>query len=497
MINKAQVPNGSTSDTVREVTGTEQKPSGGSEEQYEVDGESSSHGDETMRDTLEGSSDASDSLPDGAPQGRKRKREASALDDIEDRYMRRMGRKEENAAKEKGELENQNDEESSSDGEISEESSAESGQHPVHESLTNKNDEIERSNRTVFLGNVSTQAIRSKSSKKILQKHLTSFLPALPESTGPHRIESIRFRSTAFAGGNHIPKRASFAHKEVMDETTPSTNAYVVYSSVPAARKAPSVLNGTVVLDRHLRVDSVAHPSEINHKRCVFVGNLDFVDQAADDGDAEQKKKKRTAPADVEEGLWRVFNNIQDIANSDETGENKEKKKSKHDGNNASENGKAIVESVRVIRDRATRVGKGFAYVQFHDANHVEAALLADGKKFKPMLPRKLRVVRAKKVISNKKNGQAATKAKSKAKAGSVGGEERRTLHGRAAKLFGKGGAAKLKRGDSESAVFEGHRATSNDGSRVKVKTKSRGSKGKPKTRSTRRAAAYRASSGK
>ena len=50
---------------------------------------------------------------------------------------------------------------------------------------------------------------------------------------------------------------------------------------------------------------------------------------------AAAKKVRERAPADVEEGLWREF-------------------------------GKAgTVESVRVVRDGKTRVGKGFAYVQF------------------------------------------------------------------------------------------------------------------------------------
>ena len=126
-----------------------------------------------------------------------------------------------------------------------------------------------------------------------------------------------------------------------MNATTKSTNAYVVYSTAIAAREAVKQLNGTVVLDRHLRVDGVAHPAATDHRRCVFVGNLGFVDdesaiRAAEDQErGEKKARKQKAPADVEEGLWQQF-------------------------------GKAgTVESVRVVRDKTTRVGKGFAYVQF------------------------------------------------------------------------------------------------------------------------------------
>ena len=112
-----------------------------------------------------------------------------------------------------------------------------------------------------------------------------------------------------------------------------------MYSIRAAARESARRLNGTVVLDRHLRVDEVSHPAKIDHRRCVFVGNLGFVDdesQIKAVEDAESGRKSRKTPAgDVEEGLWRQFM----LAGK--------------------------VESVRVVRDAKTRVGKGFAYVQF------------------------------------------------------------------------------------------------------------------------------------
>ncbi|KAI9831388.1 MAG: Nucleolar protein 12 [Phylliscum demangeonii] len=202
--------------------------------------------------------------------------------------------------------------------------------------------EIEKSARTVFLGNVSTQAITSKAAKKTLLRHLLSFLPSLvtdePELKAP-TVESIRFRSTAFSATG-IPKKAAYAKKELMDATAKSTNAYVVYSTVSAARDAVKHLNGTMVLDRHLRADSVAHPSQIDPRRCVFVGNLGFVDDdrnlRAVENEYRNGGKLRSKPAgDVEEGLWRHFAEA------------------------------GTIESVRVVRDSKTRVGKGFAYVQY------------------------------------------------------------------------------------------------------------------------------------
>jgi nucleolar protein 12 len=138
-----------------------------------------------------------------------------------------------------------------------------------------------------------------------------------------------------------LPKRAAYITGSLMDATTQSANAYVVYSTTAAARKAIAELNGTEVLGRHLRADSVAHPSPIDHKRCVFVGNLGFVDDEMvlntdADGNTTQKKRNKV-PSDVEEGLWRTFG--------------------KHAGK---------VENVRVVRDPKTRVGIGIAYVQFY-----------------------------------------------------------------------------------------------------------------------------------
>ncbi|KAI9044594.1 rRNA-processing protein NOP12 [Aspergillus affinis] len=443
-------------------------------------------------EVMQEASEPADEAAGEASEAPNRKRKRTNGEDLEETYMRRIAKEEEKeekkrrsekakrqkvAAKE-AEEESGEDDSSSEQSEEEAESSDEDGGKialPKHESQSEDagSQEIEKSNRTVFLGNVSNEAIKSKTAKKTLLKHVGSFLSSLPESTSPHKVESIRFRSTAFASGGHIPKRASYTRQELLDDTTPSTNAYVVYSTLQAARKAPAALNGTVVLDRHLRVDSVAHPSQIDHKRCVFVGNLDFVDHE-NNPDDEEKKKKRKTPADVEEGLWRSFNA--------HTTASKEKDTSR-----------GSVESVRVIRDRATRVGKGFAYVQFYNPNCVEEALLLNGKQFPPMLPRKLRVTRAKK-MGKKRDDNNAPSGKLR--------DSDKTLQGRAGRLFGKAGAAKVKENATKSIsqnslVFEGHRATDDGSSRIRVKTKSRGSKGKPKNRSNQRAAAYKAAGGR
>ncbi|KAI9882757.1 MAG: hypothetical protein M1823_005497 [Watsoniomyces obsoletus] len=443
----------------------------------------------------------------GEVKSRKRKRNGDN-EELEEVYLRRMALAEEreldHRRAEKAKKRSKHDEKSQTDHQETEQetnkrdeinsdaSSKEGGEDeqdeddagvsavPQHESLAAAKEDIdvEQASRTVFLGNVSVDAITSKSAKKTLLAYMASFFSTLPstDAKGAHKVESIRFRSTAFASRS-LPKKAAYVRKEVMRATTHSTNAYVVYSTSVAAREAVRRLNGSAVLDRHLRVDSVAHPAAIDHRRCVFVGNLGFVDDESSlkaDEDEEQGPKKKKASADVEEGLWRQF-------------------------------GKAgTVESVRVVRDAGTRVGKGIAYVQFKDANAVEAALLFHDKKFPPMLPRKLRVARAKKM---RKATSSAQPARNKASRDATKPNQSQvyvaktsphlqSLQGRAGKMLGRAGAAKVRRqgktnSDARRSVpvptdgvaLEGHRARRDEG-RAQLKSRKGGSGGrKPRVR--------------
>lgn len=294
--------------------------------------------------------------------------------------------------------------------------------------LNREDTELEKSSRTVFLANVCTSTIKSRAAKKTFMDHLSSCVSSLPESSTHHAVESLRFRSTAYTDSG-IPRKAAFIRKELMETTAKSTNAYAVYTTQAAAREATKRLNGTVVLGRHLRVDSVAHPSKQDHRRCVFVGNLGFVSDTtamddARDGTPQSKPRRGREPADVEEGLWRHFEKV------------------------------GTVESVRVVRDKITRIGKGFAYVQFVDANAVEKALLLNEKKFPPMLPRILRVTRAKNVtkikIAQRDRGRRPVK-KPAAKKGPKSEVDKPSqgldsLLGKANKLLGCAGAAQINR---------------------------------------------------
>jgi len=278
---------------------------------------------------------------------RKRKRGADADDDLETRYLQRLSRTAHAGF-------GPHDEASSGtipppSTETGDEKTPfathESGPHEIlHETLSKESTQtdVEKASRTVFLSNVSIDAVVSRKAKRALLNHLSSFLD--DTASPPQTVVSLRFRSVPFSTAA-MPKRAAFITKAVMQATTRSTNAYAVYSTASAARLAVTTLNGSVILDRHLRADSVAHPASTDHRRCVFVGNLGFVDDETvmgpktnQEGETVVEKRKRTkVPMDVEEGLWRTFG--------------------RHGGK---------VESVRVIRDEITRVGKGIAYVQFY-----------------------------------------------------------------------------------------------------------------------------------
>lgn len=383
----------------------------------------------------------------------KKRKRGDKDEDLEDTYMQKLAReeaKDDEKRKKKQKTdkpaaapptEEEKDAAPTSDVDADSDSDSDSFVIPKHETQLDSNTttgevELEKASRTVFLGNVSSEAIESKTAKKQLEKHLKSFIADLADAKPPHKLESIRFRSTAFSSS--LPKRAAFAKKELMDTTTKSTNAYAVYTTQTAAREAARRLNGTTVLGRHLRVDSVAHPAKVDNRRCVFVGNLGFVDdEAASQTNPSENKKPRPA-GDVEEGLWRQF----------------------------SKAGK--VESVRVPRDAQTRVGKGFAYVQFEDETAVEAALLFNDQKYPPLLPRKIRVTRAraqKKSSSGGSHGArkgpapSSTRAKDGAYKAKIQPEQK-SKEGRAKAVLGKAAAFK----SAEAFVFEGHRASSRQG---------------------------------
>ncbi|BFZ53622.1 Nucleolar protein 12 [Savitreella phatthalungensis] len=284
----------------------------------------------------------------------------------------------------------------------------------THESVDRKDRELEKAKSTIFVGNLPVSVITSSTEYKSFKTLLS----------GCGKVKSIRFRSIAFS--ELLPRKVAFVQGKFHPERD-TANAYVVYATPSEARSAVTTLDGHHFAGRkHLRVDSVAHPSAHDNRRSVFVGNLDF--------DAE------------DESLWLHF-------------------------------GKAgSVEKVRVVRDAKTNVGKGFAYVQFKDAGAVQNALLLDGQKIDKAIlqkavghlaagesakSRKLRVIRASKHGSLHKSEQ-----KKRDKLGGSNGDDGlrprdKAKLGRVRTQMGTAAASKLRRLQRDAAgALEGHRAT-------------------------------------
>ncbi|KAI8806424.1 hypothetical protein BJ742DRAFT_363851 [Cladochytrium replicatum] len=172
--------------------------------------------------------------------------------------------------------------------------------------------------RTIFVGNLSKAVVTSKEDLKTFKTFVQRF----------GKVESIRFRSIAFAA--QIPRRAAYVTKQ-LHPLRDTLHAYVVYVDEDSVTKALAEGNAQVVLGNHLRIDRVGETVKYDHKRSVFVGNLSF--DIAD------------------EPLWTHFSTC------------------------------GTVENVRVVRDKKTNVGKGFAYVQFKDRASVGLALKLDETK--------------------------------------------------------------------------------------------------------------------
>ena len=152
---------------------------------------------------------------------------------------------------------------------------------------------------------------------------------------------------------------------------------------------------------------------------------------------------------------------------------------------------------------------------RFQDANSVEKALLFNGKKYPPLLPRLLRVTRAKnitKTSSYAAKDRAGPKTSREAIYQPKPSSHAQSLAGRAGKLFGRAGAAHVRSQGKdvtqkrqkvvggiaktpESIVFEGHRASRNQG---KGTLKLGGKKsGKTAARRTKRSTAFKAAASK
>ncbi|KAF9151192.1 Nucleolar protein 12 [Linnemannia schmuckeri] len=230
----------------------------------------------------------------------------------------------------------------------------------INKDGTKKSDDPERQARTAFVGNLAVTSMTKGDFKK---------LKAAFSAFGP--VESIRFRSIAFS--ELLPRKVAFITGKLHPERD-VVNAYIVFKSKASVAKAVAAMNGQLFLNKHIRVDTVDGAKKHQPKKSVFVGNLAF--------DAQ------------EEDLWNFFKDSGDI------------------------------ENVRIIRDRKTNLGKGFAYVTFQDRASVDVALRLHDTK---MGTRKMRVVRCKRLEEEAKTDgtQARTRtAVAGAKGGAAGGKK-------------------------------------------------------------------------
>uniref|UniRef100_A0A060TBA3 Nucleolar protein 12 n=1 Tax=Blastobotrys adeninivorans TaxID=409370 RepID=A0A060TBA3_BLAAD len=369
----------------KEANINQSESSESSEEEPEVDDEEISEVSDVEFDDEEEDVDA---ILDKVGTKRKRKSETA----IEDQYMEKIANEESKRAKkvkqqEVNKTEEDNDKEDSDDEESDNESDAsdEEADESEDKSKLLNSSELEKAEATVFVGNVASSVITDKKQYKAFNNLFSEI----------GTIKSIRFRSIAFS--EMLPRKAAYI-KQKLHPKRDAVNAYVVFADKKHVAQALE-LNGTVFLDHHLRVDSVAHPAKQDNKRSVFVGNLDF--------------------ETTEEQVWKHFNDCGEI------------------------------EYVRLVRDSKTNVGKGFGYVQFKDSMCVPKALLmnekvmegAEGSK-----GRKLRISRCKNIKAPSSLGG------NKGKAVGLTSAEKTKL-GRAKRVLGKAGRAEVNK------IVEGTRA--------------------------------------
>ncbi|CAI5018291.1 ANM_HP_G0054750.mRNA.1.CDS.1 [Saccharomyces cerevisiae] len=308
-----------------------------------------------------------------------------------------------------------------------------------------KEDELEKAERTVFIGNILSTVITSKKVYKEFKKLFGTNPIAETEESGNEKeeesskksdnnefaIESIRFRSISF--DEALPRKVAFVQQK-FHKSRDTINAYIVYKNKSAVRKICSNLNAVVFQDHHLRVDSVAHPAPHDKKRSIFVGNLDF--------------------EEIEESVWKHFEPCGDI------------------------------EYVRIIRDSKTNMGKGFAYVQFKDLQSVNKALLLNEK---PMKSQKQEDENTKKP-TKKARKLRVSRCKNMKKGTTIGTgldrngltDSQRTRAGRAKKILGKADRATL----GQEITIEGLRAKKGEGSTHLKKKKQRSATGRVTKRS-------------
>ncbi|KAJ1960890.1 Nucleolar protein 12 [Dispira parvispora] len=166
----------------------------------------------------------------------------------------------------------------------------------------NKNDPSVQA-RTMFVGNVNVEVLKNKKCQKEFLRLFTPF----------GKIDNYRFRSVAV--DSKKPRKFAIANGELHEERS-VCNSYIVFIE-PESVAAALSLNGTMFMEKHLRLDTLSQEKNYDTRRSVFVANIPFTIE--------------------EEKLWHHFETCGTVTN------------------------------VRVVRDAKTGLGKGFGYVEFED----------------------------------------------------------------------------------------------------------------------------------
>ncbi|KAF4617160.1 hypothetical protein D9613_005949 [Agrocybe pediades] len=206
-------------------------------------------------------------------------------------------------------------------------------------------------------------------------------------------------------------KRIAFINQE-FHSTADTINAYIVFAHAPSGEGRPANLpplpptidpyeaaklavekcDGTLFMERMLRVDLVGKKADVTDgavedsakqsvhlstdpRLSVFVGNLDF--------------------GSKEEDLRVFFEGVISAERGPPLA--REAEMDTEDAEGAVKKPATWVTRVRIVRDKDTQLGKGFAYVQFADRECVDELLALEEDKLK-FAKRKLRVQRCKTV---------------------------------------------------------------------------------------------------
>ncbi|KAH8835555.1 hypothetical protein DL96DRAFT_1731303 [Flagelloscypha sp. PMI_526] len=327
---------------------------------------------------------------------------------------------------------------------------------PIHESLQNSEESSkrkkknpsrtkcappeettsQRDSRTLFISNVSLNIVNNKGIQKQLKQHVLSSLEDKNPSIESLRVRSIPFstptegkgkkRAAAIKGDLHEQGRGcnvyvvfGFGNLKENGEKTEtgnqsiSVNAAKVMDPYEAASMSAQALNGTMFLERRIRV-AVASASftpadspvqAFDTRQTLFLGSLDFnVDE--EDVRTLFERLSQELLAEEEEDSEPTADDSSDDGNStsDEESDGAKSKDSRTSETPAKVNGleqKSVtcVKNVRIIRDRATQLGKGIGYVELNSTHTLDLLLSlhrASPFKFK-IGGRKLRLERCKK----------------------------------------------------------------------------------------------------